>query len=79
MKTLSAIKALENYKLQCTFNDGTQKVADISVYLDAPAFVLLKQPNIFKNVSNQNYFVEWKDCDVDLSADTLWHIGVESV
>ena len=29
MKTLSAVKALENYKLQCTFIDGTKKVADI--------------------------------------------------
>ena len=79
MKILSAIKALENYKLQCTFDDGTKKVADISVYLNSPAFFPLKQINIFNNVNNHDYFVEWKDCDVDLSADTLWHIGVESV
>ncbi len=77
MKTLSAVKALENYKLQCIFDDGTKKVADISVYLDAPAFVPLKQKEVFKKVSNENYFVEWKDCEVDLSADTLWHIGVD--
>jgi len=77
MKTLSAVKPLENYKLQCTFIDGTKKVADISVFLEAPAFMPLKQKNIFNKVSNHNYFVEWTDCEVDLSADTLWQIGKE--
>jgi len=77
MKTLSAVKALENYKLQCTFIDGTKNVADISVFLEAPAFMPLKQKSIFNKVSNHNYFVEWADCEVDLSADTLWQIGKE--
>ncbi len=76
MRTLSAVEAMDNYKLQCTFDNGIKKIADISVYLKAAAFRPLQQPNIFKKVSNRSYFVEWADEEIDLSADTLWHIGV---
>ena len=76
MKTLSAIEPLDNYKIRCTFDDGEKKIADISVYLQSPVFSPLQEPRIFKQVSNQGYFVEWADQEIDLSADTLWHIGV---
>ena len=75
MRTILNLKALDNYKLQCTFNDGSKKIADISTYLNAPAFLPLQQYAAFNKVSNKNYFVEWVDYEIDLSADTLWHIG----
>lgn len=76
MRTLSTVKPLENYRLQCTFDDGAHKIADISIYLNTPAFLPLQQQAIFNKVRNHHYFVEWADCEIDLSADTLWHIGV---
>jgi hypothetical protein len=75
MRTLSSVKVIDNYKLQCTFENGETKVADIGTYMNAPAFKPLLQPDVFGKILNHQYFVEWKDCEVDLSADTLWHIG----
>lgn len=77
MRTITKIQVLDNYRLCCTFNDGTTKVADISIYLNAPAFEPLKDKSAFSKVINKNYFVEWSDDEIDLSADTLWHIGIE--
>lgn len=75
MRTLESVSPISNYKLECTFSDGTHKIADVSVYLDAPAFKPLTEPQAFLKVINKKYFVEWSDHEIDLSADTLWHIG----
>ena len=75
MRTLSSVEALDNFRLLCTFDTGEIKIADISIYLNTPAFLPLQQQNAFKKISNRSYFVEWVDCEIDLSADTLWHIG----
>ena len=77
MRTIQNIAVVDNYKLRCTFNNNVVKLADISVYLDAPAFKPLKNVAAFSKVLNKNYFVEWSSYEIDLSADTLWHIGVE--
>ena len=75
MRTIAQIKPLNGYQLECVFDDGTIKIADLSSYLNAPAFTPLLQKNYFDNVSNEKYFVEWKEQEIDLSSDTLWHIG----
>lgn len=75
MRTLASVLPLNNYKLECVFNDGTRKIADISMYIKSPAFTPLHQPHAFSKVSNKKFFVEWSDYEIDLSADTLWHIG----
>ncbi|HSZ35110.1 MAG TPA: DUF2442 domain-containing protein [Puia sp.] len=76
MRTITNIKALSDFRLELLFNDGSKKIADIKPYLTAEAFKPLSDPSIFSSkLSNQGYFVEWKDYDVDLSADTLWHIS----
>lgn len=77
MKTLSSVKVIDNHKLLCIFEDGETKIADISSYLNTPAFKPLSQPDAFNKVSNRKYFVKWVDCEVDLSADPLWHIGTQ--
>jgi hypothetical protein len=75
MHTLSAVQPIANYKLECIFDDGTKKIADLSSYLESQAFKPLLQPNAFNKISNNQYFVEWAEFELDLSADTLWHIG----
>ena len=76
MRILTDIKPLSNFRLECLFNDGTRKIADIKPYLNKEAFKALNNPNIFSSaIYNGGYFVEWKNYDVDLSADTLWHIA----
>jgi hypothetical protein len=77
MRTILSITALDNYQLKCTFSDGSKKIADITAYLNAPAFLPLQTQLAFKKVTNKNYFVAWEDHEIDLSADTLWHIGID--
>jgi hypothetical protein len=79
MRTITNVKALSDFRLECLFNDGSRKIADIKPYLSAEAFKPLADPRIFSSMlSNHGYFVEWKDYDVDLSADTLWHIAANA-
>jgi Protein of unknown function (DUF2442) len=79
MRTIINIKALSDFRLECLFNDGSRKIADIKPYLSAEAFKPLSDPRIFSSMlSNQEYFVEWKDYNIDLSADTLWHIAANA-
>jgi hypothetical protein len=79
MRIITNIKALSDFRLECIFNDGTKKVADIKPYLTAEAFKPLFDPRIFSStLLNQGYFVEWKGYDIDLSADTLWHIAANA-
>jgi hypothetical protein len=79
MRTITNIKALSDYRLECVFEDGSKRIADIKPFLNAEAFKPLLDPRIFAStLSNQGYFVEWKDQDIDLSADTLWHISAHA-
>lgn len=75
MRLLTDITPLPDYRLICTFDDGTKKVADISQYLQSEVFKPLQNTELFNSVQNQQYYVEWLDGEVDLSADTLWHVG----
>ena len=79
MRFLTDIAPLPHYKLVCTFDDGTEKVADISQYLQSEVFRPLQNTELFNSVQNHQYYVEWLDGEVDLSADTLWHIGEGSL
>jgi hypothetical protein len=57
------------------FDDGTKKKADIKPFFNSEVFEPLKDINLFHNIKTHGYFVSWLHETVDLSADTLWHIG----
>ena len=65
--------------MECLFSDGTIKIADIKPFLKSEVFKPLTNPKAFSQITNQKYFVEWSDYEIDLSADTLWHIAVNKV
>ncbi len=75
MKQINSIQTLTNFQLQITFADGTEKRFDLKPYFKFPVFSILKDENIFRSVVNKNYFIEWQNHEIDLSADTLWHEG----
>ncbi|MCH5599333.1 DUF2442 domain-containing protein [Niabella ginsengisoli] len=76
MKTLTDISALSDFRLSCLFNDGSRRIADIKPFLNKEVFKPLADPDVFFSaLHNGGYFIEWKGYDVDLSADTLWHIS----
>ena len=74
MRTISKIDYLKDYTVHCTFNDGTEKTIDLSPLLTKPVFKILTDKNIFSKFKNKNYFIEWETYDLDLSADTLFHL-----
>lgn len=75
MKKIIKIEIHPPNEIFCYFEGGINKKADISECLKTPVFEPLNNPiNLLKG-ENKGYFVEWPDWDVDLSADTLWHLG----
>jgi hypothetical protein len=77
MRTLKEVRPLRDFRIECIFNDGSRKIADIKPFLSAEAFKPLLDPVIFSSMlRNNGYFVDWKQQEIDLSADTLWHIAV---
>jgi Protein of unknown function (DUF2442) len=78
MKSLIHIEPLENFRLKCIFSDNKIKTADLNSYLrQGEAFKPLLNKENFNRVQNRSYFIEWPEYELDLSADTLWHIGIE--
>jgi hypothetical protein len=76
MRILAQIEPLPDFCLACIFRDGTKKIADLKPYLSKEAFRPLNDPFVFSSaIYNGGYFVEWKNYEIDLSADTLWHIA----
>ena len=78
MRTIVSIKPIEKFKLLCSFSDGSTKIADTFPYLKGEAFKPLLNPTAFSKIENRKFYVEWPEYELDLSADTLWHIGVEA-
>jgi hypothetical protein len=76
MHELNQIKPLPDFILECQFSNGVLKSVDLKPFLNKEAFLPLKDNSNFNKVVNKSYFVEWQGLDIDLSADTLWHLGV---
>ena len=64
------VKPDKNYTLKIITEDGLTGIFDVSPSLELEAFLWLKNPDAFHNVTNGKYFIEW-DCGADLSADTI--------
>ena len=77
-RQLISVTPATNHKLVCLFDNGEKKVADITQYLHTEVFRPLQKVELFNQVRNQQDYVEWLNGDVDLSADTLWHIGIQT-
>ncbi len=79
MRRITEIQALPDFMLLCVFSDGTKKIADLKPYLSKEAFRPLKDPHVFTSaIRNGGYFVEWENYEIDMSADTLWHIAANA-
>lgn len=74
MRTISQIVACRDWTLDVTFADGSRRIYDVKPLLNTEAFEDLKDFNLFLQVRNCGYFVEWPS-GADLSADTLCLAG----
>lgn len=70
MLTITQIVANRDWCLDVTFEDGSRRIYDVKPLLECEAFEDLKDIDLFLQVRNGGYFVEWPT-GADLSADTL--------
>ena len=74
MRTITTIRANDDWTLDVAFNDGALRRYDVKPLLTCEAFKPLNNINAFKTIRNGGYFVEWES-EADLSADTLYLEG----
>ena len=74
MRTITQIVASQEWVLDVTFSDGSRRLFDVKPLLESEAFEGLNDINLFMQVQNGGYFVEWPT-GADLSADTLCLAG----
>jgi len=61
----------ENYRLALTFNNGEQRLFDLTPYLDKGIFKELRDTSYFRRVRVVAGAIEWPN-EQDLSHDTLY-------
>lgn len=70
--TVKSVTALENYRLQITFENGEQRLYDVKPLLNTGVFHTLKDPKMFRTVRVAFDSIAWSN-DVDIAPETLYH------
>ena len=70
-----AVQALPEFKLLIAFDNGEQRVFDVSPYLDHGIFHELRNPTIFNSVRINFDSVEWAN-GADLCPEVLYRESV---
>ena len=65
---------IKDYELLLTFNDGTQKLADLKPYLTGEVFGELCDVGKFVQYGLTGYTIEWAN-GADLAPEFLYDIG----
>ncbi|MBQ7673196.1 MAG: DUF2442 domain-containing protein [Alphaproteobacteria bacterium] len=71
------IRPLDNYCLWLRFNTGEVKIFDFKPLLNSPAFAVLSDVNVFKNVYIDYGIPQWNDGAIDISPYKLYQEGIE--
>ncbi len=72
--SVTRVEAMENYHLHLQFENGENKLFDVTPYLNKGIFVELKKEDYFKKVRIAFGSVEWPN-EQDFSKDTLYLLG----
>ncbi len=75
MLRIEKVEIIEPKKLRVEFEDHSIKTCDISQFMNQGAFAELNDETLFAQIKNTGWSIEWA-YEVDLSADTLYEIGV---
>lgn len=73
---VSGVRPLEEYKLWVRFSTGEVKIVDCTPLLDKPAFKLLQDKEIFKQVYIDYGVAVWNDGAIDIAPEYLYEFGV---
>ena len=68
------VKALPDYRLELTFENGEVKIFDATPFLERGDFIRLKDPVLFKTVRMVAGSIEWLG-GLDFSYDTMYLLG----
>jgi hypothetical protein len=68
------VSPLQDYVLIAEFESGEKRRFDMTPYLDFPAFMPLKDHNLFMRARADQGTVVWSH-DIDISPDTLYLRG----
>lgn len=74
---VKAVSPLPEFRLLLGFENGEERIFDLTPYLDKGVFVGLKNPALFRRASVVAGSVEWPG-EIDLSYDTLY-LGSQAV
>jgi len=74
MNRIKDVKALENYQILVTFDNGEKRIQDMKPYLEKGVFKKLKDEKFFKSVKVSFGTVSWGD-EIDLCADSIYETG----
>ena len=71
MNRIKEVKALDNYEILVTFDNGEKRIKDMKPYLNKGVFRKLKNKDFFKSVKIAYGTVSWGD-ELDLWADSIY-------
>ena len=71
MNRIINVKALDDYQLLVTYDNGELRIKDMKPYLNKGVFKKLKDIDFFKTVHVSFGTVSWDD-DIDLCADSIY-------
>ena len=74
MPKLIEVKPLDNYLLLLKFDNGEQRVFDVSPYIIGSWYGQLKDPEIFRTVHVSGHTVEWADGQ-DIAPHELYELS----
>ncbi len=72
---VKSVRPMEGYKLWVRFNTNETKVFDFSPLLDAPAFIPLKDKDLFDSVYIDYGIPVWNDGEIDIAPERLYADG----
>ncbi len=73
---ITEVEPKEGYKLLLTFENGEQKIFDMSPYLDTGIFKELKDVAIFNSVRVSFDSIEWAN-EADIDPEVLYEHGTK--
>jgi len=69
--SIKDVKPLDNYRLFLKFDNGEERIFDVSPYLETGRFAELKDPAMFKTVKVKFDTIEWAN-NLDIDPEVLY-------
>lgn len=73
--SVKSVKPLDGYKLQIKFENGEEKIFDLSPYLNVGKFAELKNVSLFNSVVVKFDSIEWAN-NLDIDPEFLYENSI---